>query len=73
MDNDNKNRLIEGAKKLALIVYGVLTIGVCAGVWNYCPEKTVCLWALVLGLANFAGIVVLWKKATPKKEKDEKK
>ena len=69
MTDDNKNRLIEGAKKLALIVYGVLTIAVCAGVWNYCPEKTVCLWALVLGLANFAGIVVLWRMATPKKEK----
>lgn len=66
MDNDNKNRLIEGAKKLALIVYALLTIITCAGVWNYCPETTVNILSTALLACNGLAIVRLWKKSETK-------
>lgn len=52
MNEDNKNRIIWGLKVLALVIYCLLTIAVCAGVWNYCAEKEVCLGAGVLLIAN---------------------
>lgn len=52
MNEDNKNRIIWGLKVLALGLYCLLTIAVCAGVWNHCDEKEVCLGAVVLLIAN---------------------
>ena len=62
--NDNKSNIIEGAKKIALAAYGLLTIAVCAGVWNFCPEKTICWGAGLLLACNAISIYSLWKKAT---------
>lgn len=66
--NDNKSNIIEGAKKIALAAYGLLTIAVCAGVWNTNKESAICWGAGVLLICNALCIVSLWKKATPKKE-----
>jgi hypothetical protein len=62
MNEQNKNNLKLGLKKLALIVYAFLTIGTCAGVWNYCPETTVKVLAGILFVCNGFAIVRLWKK-----------
>lgn len=70
MNNDNKNRIIEGAKKVALVAYALLTIAVCAGVWNFCPEKAVCWGAGLLLACNGLAIYSMWKKATPNKSND---
>ena len=63
MNNDNKNRMSVGAKRIALAVYALLTIATCAGVWNFCPEKTVKIGAVLLFLCNAISIVSLWKKS----------
>jgi hypothetical protein len=52
MNEDNKKRIIWGLKVLALGLYCLLTIAVCAGVWNCCDEKEVCFGAIVLLIAN---------------------
>ena len=52
MNEDNKKRIIWGLKVLALGLYCLLTIAVCAGVWTCCDEKEVCLGAIVLLIAN---------------------
>ena len=52
----------------SLAAYGLLTIAVCAGVWNFCKEPAICWGAGLLLIANGISIFSLWKKATPKKE-----
>lgn len=66
MTDQNKNNLKEGLVKIALIVYALLTIITCAGVWNYCPEDTVKMLAGVLFACNGLAIVRLWKKSETK-------
>lgn len=58
---DNKSRIKWGLKTLALVLYGLLTIATCAGVWNYNPEGFIKWCALALGLCN-AGVIVYLAK-----------
>ena len=52
MEQDNKNRIEWGLEVLALILWLVATIWVCASAWNYCPETTTKVVAAVLLAAN---------------------
>lgn len=52
MNEDNKNRMLWGAKVFALVIYVILTIATCAGVWNFCPEPFVKWCAGFLFAAN---------------------
>ena len=52
MTPENKNRMLWGAKVIALIIYVILTIATCAGVWNFCPEPFVKWCAGLLFAAN---------------------
>jgi hypothetical protein len=63
MNNDNKKRTTIGAKRIALAAYALLTIAVCAGVWNFCPETAVKIGAGLLSVANAISIVAMWKKS----------
>lgn len=54
--SDNKNNLKKAAIVAVLIVYSLLTIVTCCGVWNFCPETTVKVLTGVLFLCN-GGIV----------------
>ena len=71
MKEKNNSNIVEGVKKIALAAYGLLTIAVCAGVWNANKESAICWGAGVLLICNALCIVSLWKKATPKPEKKE--
>lgn len=62
MNEQNKSIIKEGLAKLALVLYALLTIITCAGVWNYCPETTVNILSTALLACNFTAIVKLWKK-----------
>ena len=52
MNNENKTRIIYGIKMLALVLYIILTIITCAGVWNYNPEGFVKWCAFALAICN---------------------
>ena len=52
MDSYNKNRIITGLKVLAIVVWALLTIAVCCGVWTYCPEPAITWLAGALIFAN---------------------
>lgn len=52
MNEDNKNRMLWGAKVFALVIYVILTIATCAGVWNFCKEPLVNWAAGILMAAN---------------------
>ena len=69
MNEDNKTRLMDALRKLALIIYALITIITCMGVWNYCKENFVCLMAGVLLVCNGVAVVKLWKKTTPEENK----
>ena len=65
MSPENKKRLAEGLKILGLAVWFLLVAATCSGVWNYCTEKAVCVFASILfgwniGLIVYYGIKV-WK------------
>jgi Pyruvate/2-oxoacid:ferredoxin oxidoreductase delta subunit len=49
---NNKSRIAKGVKIIALVIYGMLTIATCAGVWNFCPERAVKLFSAALFAAN---------------------
>ncbi len=66
MSPENKNRLELGAKVLLLAIWALLTIATCAGVWSYCPEKAVKVFALILFLCNGVAIAILVKRAFKK-------
>lgn len=66
----NKTRLEMGALVLALVIFGMLTIVTCAGVWNHCPEVWVKWCAGGLFACNAAAIFVLGKKVSDKYEHD---
>lgn len=57
------NNIIVWAKRVALVLYAILTIATCAGVWNYCPEATIKVFAGLLFAANGFAIYRLWKKS----------
>lgn len=64
----NKTRLEMGALVIALVIFGMLTIVTCAGVWNYCPEVWVKWCAGGLFACNAAaiyGCVCFVKKFKP--------
>lgn len=63
MNDQNKNNVSTGLKKLALVIWALLTAATCAGVWNFCPEKAVKFGALLLFACNAVSIVSLWKKS----------
>jgi len=73
MNNDNKIRVMKGIKVIALVIYGILTIATCAGVWNFCPEKAVKVFAGLLLCANALVIYVIAKKVPVEKKEEEKK
>lgn len=52
MEQDNKNRVVWGLEVAALVLYVLITIATCAGVWNFCPEKFVKVLAGILFLVN---------------------
>ena len=66
MNDQNKSIIKEGLAKLALVLYALITIITCAGVWNFCEEGFVCLMAGVLLACNGLAIVRLWKKSETK-------
>ena len=57
MSNENKDRLILGLKIIGLIVVAILTVIVCAGVWNARGEVFAQVCAGILIVAN---VIVLW-------------
>ena len=57
MNPDNKKRLVEGLKILGLAVWFLLTAATCGGVWSFCPEKAVCVFASFLFAWNIGLIV----------------
>ena len=69
----NKTRLEMGAKVIALVIFGMLTIVVCAGVWNYCPEAWVKWAAGALFACNGFAIYKLGKKVSEDYEHPEDK
>lgn len=72
MNEQNKSNVAAGAKVLALVVFGLLTIATCAGVWNYCPEIFVKYLAGALFASNGFAIYKLAKKANKSEPKPEK-
>lgn len=62
MNNFNKTNVKWGFKVLALFIFAILTIAVCAGVWNSGYDSWVSWCAVLLFIAN-AGIII---KATIK-------
>ena len=63
MNDQNKNNVSTGLKKPALAIWALLTAATCAGVWNFCPEKSVKIAAGVLLACNGFAIYRLWKKS----------
>lgn len=57
MDNRLESKKFVSA--VALVIYALVTIAVCAGVWNFCPTGTVKVLAGVLLTAN-AVVAVKW-------------
>lgn len=53
---DNKLEAKKFISAVALVIYALITIAVCAGVWNFCPQGAVKAGAGILLAAN--GIVV---------------
>ena len=62
MRDENKNRLAYGLKVFALILWAMLAIVTCAGVWNFCKETFVVVCSIILFLASGVGVVVLWRR-----------
>ena len=60
MKTDNNLRFAYGLKIAALVLWGILTIITCAGVWNANPEGFVKWCAAALLLTNG---IVLWRFA----------
>ena len=58
---DNRLETKRFVSAVALVIYALITIAVCAGVWNFCPVRTVKVLAGVLLAAN-AVVVVKWYK-----------
>ena len=69
MNEENKNRLAFGLKVLLLVLYVLLTIVTCVGVWNYNQEQFVKTCAVALSVCNLGLAVLYYKKI----DKDYKK
>lgn len=67
----NKTRLEMGAKVITLFIFGVLTIIVCAGILNTCPEVWVKWCAGFLLLFTAAAIFFTAKKVNAQYQTDE--
>lgn len=61
MTPENKNRIVKGAKILALALFAIITIATCVGVWNFCPEPFVKWCAGILMAVNAVAIYVIAK------------
>lgn len=59
-----------GAKVIALVVYGMLTIVTCSGVWNHCPEGWVKVCAAFLMAGSAYGIYRIGKVVSKEYEHD---
>ena len=70
MNQDNKNRIVKGLQVLVLVVFGLLSIITCVGVWNYCPETWVKWCAGVLLACNGFLVYAASKKMTPEKTEE---
>lgn len=63
MNNDNKNRILKGLRMLALVIWLVLVIITCAGVWNFDKEEGFVRWcAFLLMAVNLFAISYLFVK-----------
>ena len=63
MNNDNKNRILMGLRMLALVIWLVLVIITCAGVWNFDKEEGFVRWcAFLLMAVNLCAIGYLFVK-----------
>jgi len=75
MTEDNKNRIAMGITVVLMVIWGLLTIATCAGVWNYCPEKSVKVFSILLmafnGLAIWRIIASASKKYNSLKGKEK--
>lgn len=67
----NKTRIEMGALVLALVIFGMLTIITCAGVWNNCPEAWVKWCAGFLFAANAGVCVIFGRKISKDYERPE--
>ena len=61
MTPENKNRIVKGAKILALTLFAIITIATCVGVWNFCPAPFVKWCAGILMAVNAVAIYVIAK------------
>lgn len=61
MTPENKNRIVKGAKILALALFALITIATCVGVWNFCKEPIVKWCAGILMAVNAVAIYVIAK------------
>lgn len=61
MEQDNKKRIVKGAKILALTLFAIITIANCVGVWYFCPESFVKWCAGILMAVNAVAIYVIAK------------
>lgn len=52
MNEDNKKRMKWGPDVLLIVMAALITIAVCSGVWNYCPEPFIKVLAGVLFAIN---------------------
>lgn len=68
---NNKIRVTLGVEIIALVIWGLLTIATCAGVWNFCPEGAVKWFATALFLANGAAIFFIAKNLKKQFPADE--
>lgn len=56
---DNRLETKKFVSAVALVIYALITIAVCAGVWNFCPAGAVKVGAALLLAAN-AVVAVKW-------------
>lgn len=62
MQEDNKKRMKQGFKMLLLVIWLVLSIATCAGIWNvaFSTLLSVCAGGMLIG--NFWAIVKIYKE-----------
>lgn len=58
----NDKNIIKWAKLAAIVIYALLTIITCAGVWNYCPEAFVKWCTAAIFVCNGAAAFFLGRR-----------
>ena len=69
MNEQSKKGLAEAPKVLGLAVWFILAAATCSGVWGYCTEKTICVFATILFAWNLGLIVHYGLKLAKDKDK----